>query len=271
MAQLYFLGNSTESQMFGCVIQSEEKTIVIDGGTPGDAQQLTNFLKENANSTVDAWFFTHPHHDHIGAFIQICKNNPEIVIHKIYCRFPTVEMLKKNELRSESELAMWIEFEKLINTRFCNHFCAVNRGDVFEFDQLKVNVLRVFNENITRNFTNNSSAVYRIDSPDKKVLILGDLGVDAGNEVMELCPAQSLYADYTQLAHHGQDGVSKEFYEYIKPRICLWASPEWLWNNDNGNGFDTGPWKTVQTRQWMQELGVTKHIVEKDGITKICF
>ena len=81
------------------------------------------------------------------------------------------------------------------------------------------------------------------------------------------------YAEYPSNMNFGDtpQEVSKEFYEYIKPRICLWASPEWLWNNDNGNGFDTGPWKTVQTRQWMQELGVTKHIVEKDGITKICF
>ena len=35
MADFYLLGNTTPSQMFGCVIQTETKTIVFDGGTTG--------------------------------------------------------------------------------------------------------------------------------------------------------------------------------------------------------------------------------------------
>lgn len=88
---------------------------------------------------------------------------------------------------------------------------------------------------------------------------------------MRICSAETLYADYTQLSYHGQGGVRKEFYQYIKPNVCLWASPLWLWNNDDGNGFDSGPWTTVKTRCWMQKLEVTEHIIEKDGTTKILF
>jgi hypothetical protein len=73
------------------------------------------------------------------------------------------------------------------------------------------------------------------------------------------------------MAHHGQFGVSREFYEYIKPRRCIWPSPQWLWDNDAGDGFDTGPWATVRTREWMDELGVKTHIIEKDGTQKIDF
>ena len=32
---------------------------------------------------------------------------------------------------------------------------------------------------------------------------------------MENCSAETLYADYIQLAHHGQDGVNEEFYKYV--------------------------------------------------------
>ena len=53
----------------------------------------------------------------------------------------------------------------------------------------------------------------------------------------------------TQMAHHGQNGVSREFYEYIKPQRCIWATPEWLWNNDGGKGFDTHKFQTVRTRE----------------------
>lgn len=269
MSQLYFLGNSTHTQMFGCVIQTQAKTIVIDGGTCGDGLQLIDLLEKHANCHVDAWFFTHPHHDHIGAFLEICKSNFKIQIDRVLFNFPSLDMLKEYGIRTGKEVAQWEEFENIIATRFFDCFSSIKAGDVFEFDEIKVNVLRVFNEKIINNFVNNSSAVYRIDSPDTRVLILGDLGVEGGEEIMKTYSADALYSDYIQLAHHGQGGVSEEFYKYVKPKICFWAAPDWLWNNDKGGGFDTGPWATVKTRQWMQKLGVTKHIVEKDGTTKI--
>ena len=271
MAELYFLGNSSDSQMFGCIICSGDKTIVIDGGTVADSVQLCDMIKEKASGFVDAWFFTHPHHDHIGAFLQMCKNNPEIDIDKIYHKFPSVDALIQYGTRSQNEIDLWMELEDLMATRFADKVNHIEKGDVFTFDEIKVSVLRVYNSNITANFINNSSTVYRIDSPRKSILILGDLGVDGGEEVMKNCTFESLHADYTQLAHHGQDGVTEEFYQYIKPCACLWASPEWLWNNDAGDGFDTGPWRTVETRRWMEKLGVTEHYVQKDGTAEIVF
>ena len=67
MAKFYLMGNTSDCQMFGCVILTQNKTIVIDGGTVDDTDQLVSFLKERANSHVDAWFFTHPHPDHFAA------------------------------------------------------------------------------------------------------------------------------------------------------------------------------------------------------------
>lgn len=269
MAELYFLGNSTNGQMFGCVIKTENKTLVIDGGTKGDYPYLADFLKEKSGGVVDAWFFTHPHQDHIGAFLGIIENRPEIKTDKIFCNFPPIEMLKKYGGRVEFEILMWQEMKELFDTRFKDSLHTVKEGEVFEFDHIKINVLRVFNEKITQNFVNNSSAVYRIDSKDKRVLLLGDLGVEGGEEVMEKIDSESLYADYIQLSHHGQGGVSFEFYKYVKPKVCFWPTPHWLWDNDNGNGFDTGPWKTVETRRWMELLGAKEHIVAKDGTAKI--
>ena len=71
------------------------------------------------------------------------------------------------------------------------------------------------------------------------------------------------------MAHHGQGGVDKAFYEFIKPQSCIWASPEWLWNNDRGKGFDSDRFETVRTREWIEEFGVTEHYIEKDGIQRI--
>ena len=38
MVDFYLLGNATECQMFGAVIKTKNKTIVIDGGTKGDGK-----------------------------------------------------------------------------------------------------------------------------------------------------------------------------------------------------------------------------------------
>ena len=267
MAAFFLLGNSGPSQMFGCVIQTENYTVIIDGGTTEDEKQLVEFLDKNADSHVDAWFFTHPHLDHIGCFVNICKNAPQITVDKIYHHFPDLEKIQSHT-RTEIEAALVVDFFELTQNKESRKL-SVN--DVFIFDNVSFRILRVYNPAITQNFINNSSTVYRIDSEQGSFLILGDLGVEGGNELMKNCPLSLLKTEYTQMAHHGQNGVSKEFYDYINPKKCIWPSPNWLWNNDAGNGYDTGPWQTVRTREWVAALGVTEHIVEKDGIQKLNF
>ena len=265
MADFYLLGNTTDSQMFGCVIKTENKTIVIDGGTYGDGKQLADFLNEKSNSHVDAWVFTHPHHDHIGSFINIRRSYPSITVDRLYYHFPDLsDEVQRPLARSEFEATLW-EDVKEWDDRHPHH--KVMPGECFEFDDVKIRVLRVYNPEIVG--INESSSIYRIEGKRHSILILGDLSVRAENDLIDKCPLELLQADYTQMAHHGQWGVSRKFYEYIKPKRCIWPTPEWLWNNDRGNGFDTDIFHTVRTREWMDALGVTEHFVEKDGIQKI--
>ena len=91
MADMYFLGNSTNSQMMGIVICWEKVNIVIDSGAPGDWMQLNDIVKEKAGNKIDAWFFTHPDFDHIGAFVELWKSTGEIDVKAVYCHFPAFE------------------------------------------------------------------------------------------------------------------------------------------------------------------------------------
>ena len=72
-------------------------------------------------------------------------------------------------------------------------------------------------------------------------------------------------ADYVQMAHHGQHGVTKEFYEAVAPTGCFWCAPDWLWNNDAGLGYNTHCFKTVEVQGWMEELGVKEHYILMNG------
>ena len=292
MSEFYLLGNATNCQMFGCVIITPHKTIVIDGGTVGDAEQLQHFLRTHRPPqsrlsaddpiTVDLWLLTHPHHDHFGAFLTLCGQDPSLSVARLCCRFPSIDDLRLYEPRSEAEMQLWDTFDKLSRDRFADALHVNCVGDTFTADDITVSVLRVYQPQITSNFVNNSSSVYKITGEAASVLILGDLGVEGGEELMQMYPDEItvtdelgnetkrhpravLSTDYTQMAHHGQRGVSRACYEYLRPRACLWPTPEWLWNNDNGTGFDRGPWETVRTREWMDALGVTTHLIEKDG------
>ena len=56
-----------------------------------------------------------------------------------------------------------------------------------------------------------------------------------------------LNADIVQMAHHGEGGAEKEVYEEIRPHICIWPTPSWLWDNNlNGQGIGSGPWSTLE-------------------------
>ena len=266
MITFYFMGNTTPTQMLGCVLLTDHHTVVFDGGMPSDGDQLAELLRRENRSRVDGWFFTHPHGDHIGAFLEMRERFGGIAVDEVYHHFPPLDALKTYGTRNNAEVVMWERFERLTAVLPTKRIRA---GEFFAFGEATVTVLRVFDPRITANFINNSSAVYRIDTPDKSVLLLGDLGVEGGKELQAACSAERLHTDYTQMAHHGQGGVDRAFYEYVRPRRCLWPSPAWLWDNDSGDGSDTGPWKTRETRRWMAELGVTEHIVQKDGTAKI--
>ena len=56
-------------------------------------------------------------------------------------------------------------------------------------------------------------------------------------------------------------GLSFWFYAAVKPKAVIWHTPDWLWENDVGQGPGSGPFKTNYTKCWMQELGVKEHHV----------
>ena len=96
---------------------------------------------------------------------------------------------------------------------------------------------------------------------------MGDAEPAEGDRLLHLYKGTGkLKADYVQMAHHGQGGVTFEVYEEIAPKACFWCTPLWLWNNDAGKGFNTHVFKTVEVRGWMDRLGITEHYILKDGL-----
>jgi len=261
---LWQLPSQGTQQMMSYVMESEGgKVVVIDGGRVLDGNYLKNFLASHGNH-VDAWFITHTHSDHVGALSWVLHNPADLVIDNIYASFPPADWMEDFYDADAMD-----SFETFTNALAVagKSYTGVGSGDVFDIDEIHIEILSVENTNITDNAVNNSSMMMRVSDPAKSVLFAGDLGDLAGDYLLGVVDHQKLKADYVQMAHHGQAGVGENFYQVVQPDYCLWPTPLWLWNNDNGGGYDSGPWTTLETRQWMDDLNVKSNYVS--GISGI--
>ena len=263
---LWQLPNQTGTQIMSYVMQTTEGSlIVVDGGMPGDAPYLAAFLKERRN-VVEAWFISHPHTDHFSALSEILKNPGELTIKAIYASLLPPDWIDENA--SEGEAKLYHEFVATVAASG-RTISEVRPGQHFDFDGVAIQILAVKNPEITHNGINNSSMVFKVTDRTKSVLFTGDLGVEGGDKLLKSPLAEHLKADYVQMAHHGQTGVNEAFYQHVAPRFCLWPTPLWLWDVDNGGGKGSGPWKTLEVREWMSKLPIEKHYNMHEGLQVI--
>ena len=268
--KVYAISSRIDSISLSTVFVSPEgKILVVDGGNiergGKDGQFLGEFLR-SLGGHVDYWFITHAHNDHYGALVTMSER-PDfygVTIGEIIYNFPERKWLLAREPGS---------------TPYLNNFCDnvlgkclkdVKRGDcspgrVVNFGSWSFEIL---NEpfRCDGNTINNASVMISVKAGGKTWLETGDLGVEGGRDAMKKLGAR-LKHDIVFLAHHGQNGVDKAFYAAVAPEAAVWPTPSWLWDNNNGGGVGSGPWRTNYTKCWMQDLGVKKnYLLLKDYV-----
>lgn len=253
-SQIDSIGNSY-------VVQTANgKVIVMDGGFEAEKDYLRGFI-DALGGKVDAWIISHPHDDHITAIIALLENPKGLKIDKIYhSRFPDVLI----DAESEKTAEITRKFYSLLDNATDIEVVDCHYGDEFEIDGVNFKILSEKNpEMANRNPYNNSSMAYKMWDSKKSFIFLGDLGVEGGQKLLDSEYAKDLECDYLQMAHHGQDGCDKKFYQTVKFRACLWPSPKWVYNAPMGR------LKTAEVRGWMKELGITEHYVSNEGLARI--
>ena len=247
--------------MMGYIIKTKnDKMIVIDGGLGEDAKNLLKYI-QNHDNKVDYWFLTHNHNDHAGAFVEIMKSD-DVQVDNIYVSLNEKEWYQVNEpTRAEFSEAL---IDTLNEEKIKDKVKSPELNEIINIDDINVEILGIRNPEFTENPGNEQSMVIKFDTGKTKLLILGDTG-EKSSEKLLLNQKDKLKSDIVQMAHHGQAGATEELYKAVNPTICLWPTPEWLWNNDNGNGYGSGNWKTLEVRKWIDNIGVRENYVEKDG------
>ncbi len=261
------IANRTLTQSMSYIIDTPKgRVIVIDGGNDCD-EDSDNLYKEltKRDKKVDLWIITHAHSDHLGAITRIMeKEDFDIKIKRFCYNFPDTEWLMTQE---DSEL----------NARFLNCVKRLEIDVVTPRKEQIIGVDKIFFEFISvpsdykkHENINGTSIIFLVHFPKRDVLFTGDFDVTAEEEFFEHCDASKLRCDIVQMPHHGQNGVDRAFYELIMPKICLYTTPQWLWENNRYKRTDPetagkGPFSTLETRAWMEELGAEQSYAHKDG------
>lgn len=253
-SQIDGIGNSYVVQTAG------GKVIVMDGGFAAEKDYLRGFI-DALGGKVDAWIISHPHDDHITALIALLENPNGLKIERVYhSRFPDVLI----DAESAETAAITRKLYSLLDNATDIEVIDCHCGDEFEIDGVNFKILSEKNpEMANRNPYNNSSMALKMWDQKKSFIFLGDLGAEGGEKLLGSEYAKDLECDYLQMAHHGQDGCDKHFYESVKFRACLWPSPKWVYN------APLGRLKTAEVREWMKELGITEHYVSNEGLARI--
>lgn len=272
--RIIMLNSVTDIQMNSFIITTEDgRLLVMDGGFAQDAENMLTWLRkitEEEVPHVDAWFISHPHKDHLTCLNEIMEHHrDEVQVDGLYYNFPSLQYLHAGDPNEHSPEEFWS-----LLPDFPTKSVILWAGDVYEFGGARVECLcspsPEFNRALNHNVYNNTSCVLMLTLGGKKTLFLGDAGIEEGNKLLAMyAGTDKLKADYVQMAHHGQNGVTREVYEAIAPTGCIWCAPRWLWENDAGKGYNTHIFQTIVVRGWMEELGVKENYILMNGVQEI--
>ena len=250
--------NRSPTQMMSYRIYTPDgDLVVIDGGNAAEEP----FLRENImahGGRVAVWIVTHCHSDHYGALAEILERPQGLSIDALVWNFPPVEWLNRAEAQYAADTA-----------RICGLLDAWQGFAVKPTEKTRLKIGGLDIEFLRDPYggtevgvgINYSSLVFKMRFPTgTEILFLGDLDYAAGETLADRY-REALKSDAVQMAHHGQNGVGERVYGYARPSVCLWPTPDWLYDNLGG----TGPYKTLETRAWMEGLGVREHATEADG------
>ena len=240
--------------------------------------------KDQKDIVIAAWFFTHPHLDHIGGFIPFAElYADQVTLEQAVINFPNYETHKLfiNDRYEAGEKADAVaaaigrvqdavaEFEgaKLIEA---------HAGQRFFLRDAVVEMLYTWElepEMIER--MNSSSLVFSVELGETRTMVLGDCGNTSSNVLTDLY-GNFLKSDFQTVAHHGHTGATRELNLTIDADIILWPAGDEDYRTYKNKDYNVPFFNTVSNyiagdRVTVIPLPYTgsKNVVKWDVIEKI--
>ena len=224
------------------IIRAADGSFIVYDSDFGDgfAELIYNILKKQApdpnNIVISAWFVTHPHLDHVGAFLDFADKyagDKTITLKQMVYNYPSDSYIgtTSEELIRKTPIAA-----KKLNPDVT--FVRPHAGNVLYYADLTFRVLYTQEQYLYISGgkvqdANASSVVTQMETDSGvKVFFGADHCVNGSYNGLPFCEG-ALYnwygdfikSDVVTLFHHGWGGgADNVIYSYIKPQIALWPA-----------------------------------------------
>ncbi len=215
------------------VITLEDGSFIVfdGGGSDGnkDHIRLYNLLSKlnkrpDGKIVIAAWILTHEHWDHFMVFYNFCNT---------YGRQVTVEQYIAN---TPSKVVGYNSYNP--NTYIEDGYFATasaaaggiklvkpHTGQVIKIRNAEVEVIFTQEDLYPRKlyFYNDATMITRMKIAGQTIMWLGDT-CDVASDIVCDMYGSYLKSDMVQVAHHGYNGATREFYTLIAPKFAFWPT-----------------------------------------------
>lgn len=228
-------GTSEKQSMFYSIVDAKGRLVLIDGGwdEAGDIEQVMSVIRAHDNH-VTAWIITHPHPDHVGAFNGVIRTyGSEVTIDHIY----TVPVNRERYEETAQDYDVLSAYEDFLQlTEGMNNITFLRENDELDLIGMKMKVLHSWDghtDELQDHLCNDGSMMFRLTGRKNSMLFCADVQKEMEQYIL---PAheQELSSDFVQCAHHGNWGLSQEFYDIVSPQRAFIDAPASITGDTTG-------------------------------------
>ena len=227
---------------FYTVVDPDGGLTIIDGGYDYQYEEVYSVIQKH-NGHVKNWILSHPHFDHIGAFNRI-MSDPEmsknVHIDTIYAT-PVNEERYEETAQEYDRYQDYLDFKKI--AKDLNNIVYVSDGDEYDVAGLDMKIISDWDQDVDSlpdHLCNDGSLMFKLSGKEISMLFCSDVQSEMEKFILPDC-AEDIKADYVQCGHHGNWGLSMEFYNNVSPQLAFMDAPSWLFEtrDDIYDGYKT--------------------------------
>lgn len=186
------------------LVECRGKYLLVDGGTPDQAETVSRYLTRRGVTTLDYVINTHPDSDHVGGLAGVIG---EFTVGRYFMPQLPEKLIPSDSAYTNTMQALK---EKQVPVEY------LRGGDALNLGELSVQVLAPLSVLDT---TNDNSIVMMLSFGQTRFLLMGD--AEAGEESTILSAKLNLQADVLKVGHHGSKTSSTAaFLAAVRPKYA---------------------------------------------------
>lgn len=222
----------------GYIIRLEDGTFVVyDSGHTTEViyKNLYNYLKQynvlGGKPHIRAWFFGHPHVDHLGGFFNFTDHYANAVdVDQIIYNNPTrahyhdvIDDPPEGDVILEDRIMKFIDYCEKYYPR--TDIVTAHTGQIMYFGNTKAEILHTYEDDYPTHVVagNQISVLVRFTFGGQTLLLTSDMHQNSAPYVVAMF-GDHLRSDILQIPHHGYNGGTADFYNAVQASVIMYTN-----------------------------------------------